>query len=308
MIPNRAARSRSARETIRFFLALTLLLSPSLALGQSLSVKWEELSSAEFVKAIQQSQGTCLLPIGIMEKHGLHLPLGNDLINVRYASLHAAEQEYTLVFPEYYFSQIFEARHQPGTVAYSARLQLDLLQETTDEMGRNGCKKIVIVNGHGGNEHLLPFFAQAQLASPHDYVVYVFNRPSHSEGEMAGRPAMKSSNYAVDFHAGEGETSRTMVARPDLVHLDRAKNESGADQARQKLPDSLYTGIWWYARFPNHYAGDGSAASKELGEFDTKMAISDLIAAIRAVKADTEGLKLQKQFFEEATHPLDTKQ
>jgi creatinine amidohydrolase len=308
MIPNRAARSRSARETIRVFLALTLLLSPSLALGQSLSVKWEELSSAEFVKATQQSQGTCLLPIGIMEKHGLHLPLGNDLINVRYASLHAAEQEYTLVFPEYYFSQIFEARHQPGTVAYSARLQLDLLQETTDEMGRNGCKKIIIVNGHGGNEHLLPFFAQAQLASPHDYVVYVFNRPSHSEGEMAGRPAMKSSNYAVDFHAGEGETSRTMVARPDLVHLDRAKNESGADQARQKLPDSLYTGIWWYARFPNHYAGDGSAASTELGEFDTKMAISDLIAAIRAVKADTEGLKLQKQFFEEATHPLDTKQ
>jgi creatinine amidohydrolase len=308
MIPNRAARSRSAGETIRVFLAFTFLLSPSLVLGQSLSVKWEELSSAEFVKAIQQSQGTCLLPIGIMEKHGLHLPLGNDLINVRYASLHAAEQEYTLVFPEYYFSQIFEARHQPGTVAYSARLQLDLLQETTDEMGRNGCKKIVIVNGHGGNEHLLPFFAQAQLASPHDYIVYVFNRPSHSEGEMAGRPAMKSSNYAVDFHAGEGETSRTMVARPDLVHLDRAKNESGADQARQKLPDSLYTGIWWYARFPNHYAGDGSAASKELGEFDTKMAISDLIAAIRAVKADTEGLKLQKQFFEEATHPLDTKQ
>ncbi len=308
MIPNRAARSCSAALTLRVFLAMTFFLSPSLALGQSLSVKWEELSSAEFVKAIQQSQGTCLLPIGIMEKHGLHLPLGNDLINVRYASLHAAEQEYTLVFPEYYFSQIFEARHQPGTVAYSARLQLDLLQETTDEMGRNGCKKIIIVNGHGGNEHLLPFFAQAQLASPHDYIVYVFNRPSHSEADLTGRPPMKSSGRAVDFHAGEGETSRTMVARPDLVHLDRAKNESGADQARQKLPDSLYTGIWWYARFPNHYAGDGSVASKELGEFDTKMVISDLIAAIRAVKADSEGLKLQKQFFEEATHPLDTKQ
>lgn len=306
MIRNRPAKLRSARMTM--LLTAIFFLAPSAMLAQSLPVKWEELSSAEFVKAIQQSQSTCLLPIGIMEKHGLHLPLGNDLINVRYASLHAAEQEYTLVFPEYYFSQIFEARHQPGTVAYSARLQLDLLQETTDEMGRNGCKKIIIVNGHGGNEHLLPFFAQAQLASPHDYIVYVFNRPSHSESELAGRPAMKSSGRAVDFHAGEGETSRTMVARPDLVHLDRAKGESGADQARQKLPDSLYTGIWWYARFPNHYAGDGSVASKELGEFDTKMAISDLVAAIRAVKADSEGLKLQKQFFEEATHPLDTKQ
>jgi len=273
--------------------------------AQSPSVQWEELTSADFVKAIRQSQDTCLLPIGILEKHGLHLPLGNDLLNVRYAALHAAQQEFAVVFPEYFASQIFEARHQPGTVAYSLHLQLELLQETTDEMARNGCKKIIIVNGHGGNVNLLPLFAQAQLASPHDYVVYVFMAPGH-ENEP-GRPPLKSGKNVVDFHAGEKETSRSLVARPDLVHLDRAKEESGADQARQKLPESLYTGIWWYARFPNHYAGDGSVASKELGEFDTKLLISDLVTAIRAVKADNEGLKLQKQFYEEATHPVDTK-
>jgi len=273
--------------------------------AQSPSVQWEELTSADFVKAIRQSQDTCLLPIGILEKHGLHLPLGNDLLNVRYAALHAAQQEFAVVFPEYFASQIFEARHQPGTVAYSLHLQLELLQETTDEMARNGCKKIIIVNGHGGNVNLLPLFAQAQLASPHDYVVYVFMAPGH-ENEP-GRPPLKSGKNAVDFHAGEKETSRSLVARPDLVHLDRAKEESGADQARQKLPESLYTGIWWYARFPNHYAGDGSVASKELGEFDTKLLISDLVTAIRAVKADNEGLKLQKQFFEETAHPIDTK-
>ena len=274
--------------------------------AQSLSTKWEELTAPDFVKAIQQSQGTCLLPIGILEKHGAHLPLGNDLINVRYVSEHAAAEEYAVVFPAYYFGQIFEARQQPGTVAYSSHMQLELLQETADEMGRNGCKKIIIVNGHGGNNSLLPYFAQSQLASPHDYIVYVFERPSHNDA--AGRPPMKSSKYAVDFHAGEGETSRTMVSRPDLVHLDRAKSESGEDQARQHLPDSLYTGIWWYARFPNHYAGDGSVATKELGEFDTKAEISDLVTAIRAVKADAEGLRLQKEFNEKATHPLDTKQ
>jgi creatinine amidohydrolase len=273
--------------------------------AQSPSVQWEELTSADFVKAIHQSQDTCLLPVGILEKHGLHLPLGNDLLNVRYAALHAAQQEFAVVFPEYFASQIFEARHQPGTVAYSLHLQLELLQETADEMARNGCKKIIIVNGHGGNVNLLPLFAQAQLASPHDYVVYVFMAPGH-ENEP-GRPPLKSGKNAVDFHAGEKETSRSLVARPDLVHLDRAKEESGADQARQKLPESLYTGIWWYARFPNHYAGDGSVASKELGEFDTKLLISDLVTAIRAVKADNEGLKLQKQFFEETAHPIDTK-
>ncbi len=296
---------RCERRVFGLFLAVFVALTVQVSLAQSLSAHWEELTSADFVKAIQQSQGTCLLPVGILEKHGLHLPLGNDLLNVRYASLHAAQQEFAVVFPEYYASQIFEARHQPGTIAYSLHLQLELLQETTDEMGRNGCKKIIIVNGHGGNASLLPLFAQAQLASSHDYIVYVFEHPSHDNA--AGRPPLKSSKGTVDFHAGEQETSRSLIARPDLVHLDRAKEESGADQARQKLPDSLYTGIWWYARFPNHYAGDGSVASKELGEFDTNLLISDLITAIKAVKADDEGLKLQKQFFEEATHPLDTK-
>lgn len=289
------------------FLLFALLCTANSTFAQSqLSVKWEELTAPDFVKAIQQAQGTCLLPIGIMEKHGAHLPLGNDLINVRYVSEHAAGQEYAVIFPAYYFGQIFEARQQPGTVAYSVHMQLELLQETADEMARNGCKKIIIVNGHGGNNHLLPYFAQSQLASPHDYVVYVFERPSHSD--LTGRPPMKSSQYAVDFHAGEGETSRTIVSRPDLVHLDRAKRESGEDQARVHLPDSLYTGIWWYARFPNHYAGDGSVATKELGEFDTKMVINDLVTAIRAVKADANSLRLQQEFNEEAKHPLNTKQ
>src|SRR5258708_16290965 len=114
----------------------------------ALSLKWEELTAADFVAAIQKSQGTCLLPFGILEKHGPQLPLGTDLINVRYVSLQAAAQEYAVVYPEYYFGQIFEAKHQPGTIAYSARLQLDLLQETTDEMARNGCTKIIIANGH----------------------------------------------------------------------------------------------------------------------------------------------------------------
>ncbi len=118
--------------------------------GQSkLSAKWEELTAAEFRVAVQLSKGTCLLPFGILEKHGPHLPLGTDLLNVRHASLQAAQQEYALVFPQYYFGQIFEAKHEPGTVAYSMELQLRLLQETTAEMARNGCKKIVIVNGHG---------------------------------------------------------------------------------------------------------------------------------------------------------------
>ncbi len=285
------------------------LLFASAASAQSpaeparLSVHWEELTAADFRDAITRAQSTCLLPFGIMEKHGPHLPIGNDLLNVRYVSLNAAQQEFAVVFPEYYFGQIFEAKHQPGTVAYSRGLQLQLLQETTDEMARNGCKKIIIVNGHGGNNSLLPYFAQTQLEAPHDYVVYVQGLARSGPGE----PQHKS-NRAGDQHAGESETSMSMIARPDLVHLDRATQESGADQARVKLPDGVYTGIWWYARFPNHYAGEGGVASRELGEFEVKTWINAIVQSIRAVKADQESLRLQNEFYERSKHPLNTPQ
>jgi creatinine amidohydrolase len=272
------------------FVAAIFLLGIPPARGQSkLSVKWEELTAKDFRQAIQQSKGT-------------HLPLGTDLLNVRYAALRAAEQEFAVVFPEYYFGQIFEAKHEPGTVAYSMELQLKLLQETTDEMARNGCKKVIIVNGHGGNEHLLPYFAQAQMGSPKDYVVYVL------EGERSrpGGPAKKSSG--IDYHAGESETSNTLYTHPDLTHIDRARRESGADQKRQNLPDFLYTGIWWYARFPNHYSGDGSVATKELGEWNVQGWISTIVEGIRAVKADDASLKIQNEFYEKSKHPLDTPQ
>jgi creatinine amidohydrolase len=264
--------------------------------AQNLSPRWDELTAADFEKAIAKAQNTCVLPIGIIEKHGPHLPLGNDLINVRYASLHAVEQEYAVVFPEYYFGQIFEAKHEPGAIAYSAKLQLELLQETADEMARNGCKKIVIVNGHGGNNHLLPFFAQSQLASPHDYVVYVFQNANYG----AGRPQLHSRN---DQHAGESETAHTMIARPDLVHLDRAKSESGADLNRLDLPAGVYTGIWWYAKFPNHYAGNGADATQALGEFDMKAWVANIANAIRAVKSDQMSPRLQKEFYEGSQKP-----
>jgi creatinine amidohydrolase len=264
-----------------------------------LSTKWEELTAGDFREAIGKAQGTCLLPFGILEKHGPHLPLGTDLLNVRYVSEHAAQQEYAVIFPQYFAGQIFEAKHEPGTIAYSAELQLKLLQETTDEMARNGCKKVVIVNGHGGNENLLPFFAQSQLEKRHDYVVYV------QWGHEATKKVDAEKN-GPDWHAGESETSNTLVTHPDLVHMDRTSSESGADQHRVKLPSNVYSGIWWYARFPFHYSGNGAAATKEQGEADVQSWINALVRAIRAIKADDESLKLQNEFYEKSLHPLDT--
>ena len=145
-------------------LALALLsLFTTNALSQDtekerLPYLWNELTAPDFIKAVELSNGVCILPAGIMEKHGPHLPLSTDMILAREISSRGAQLEYALVFPEFYFGQIFEAKHQPGTVAYSTELVWNMLEETCEEMSRNGIKKIIIVNGHGGNNNLFGYF------------------------------------------------------------------------------------------------------------------------------------------------------
>jgi creatinine amidohydrolase len=290
--------------TCRSFLILSLATIACSA--QNLSSHWEELTAPDFVKALDQAKGVCLLPFGIIEKHGPSGPMGTDLINVRYATFQATKQEYAIVFPEYYFGQIFEAKHQPGTIAYSTHLQLELLQETTAEMACNGCKKVVIISGHGGNTNLIAFFAQTTLETPKDYVVYAI---TNAPGQAAQIPeAARPSRPGVDGHAGEVEIASVMASRPELAHPERAGTQSGADQKRLDLPANVYTGIWWYARFPNHYQGDASGATAARGAALQEIRADAIASAIRGIKADQVGPRLQKEFFEESAHPIDTKQ
>lgn len=285
-----------------FILALALP-----AAGQNFPVRYEELSTPDFITAVQKAQAVCIIPLGILEKHGPHLPLGTDLLTARAISIRAAQKEYAIVFPEFFVGQIFEARHQPGTIAYSRELMLDMLQETCDELGRNGIRKIILVNGHGGNDALVEFFCQTQLAGKKDYAVYLFKPSGEAEKMMAERTAALRKTK-LDGHAGEEETSVMLALRPELVRLDRAEDESGADLGRLSGLKHAYTGIWWYANQPFHYRGLGAAGSRELGELVLELETGLLVDMIRSVKADRTTLKLQDGFFMDAASPLTTPQ
>ena len=157
-------------KTILVFLALAG--SP---IAQELPSRWDELTATDWPKAQAKAAYTCILPIGILEKHGPHVPMGSDLIQVREWSARGAKKEYAVLFPDYFYGQIYEAQHQPGAFALPSRVVWDLLDATCDEIGRNGFRKILIVNGHGGNPELLKFFIQSQLERRRDYVVYFYN-------------------------------------------------------------------------------------------------------------------------------------
>jgi len=280
-----------------FFLSLSSLF------GQKLSANWEELTSSDFALAVKQSEGVCLVPIGVIEKHAQHLPLGTDVFTAREICRRAASKEYCLIYPFYFMGQIFEAKQQPGTIAYSSELLLKLLDETCKEISRNGIKKIILVNGHGGNTAFLQYFCQIQLAAPRDYAVYYITPSANQDVQKKVREMRKTT---VGGHADEVETSTVMAVRPDLVKPERVANESGSDQNRLQLPHA-YTGIWWYSKYPNHYAGDAKDANPELGEIVIEGSSQQLVEIIQAVKADQATLRLQNEFFKESQSPLDTK-
>jgi creatinine amidohydrolase len=291
--------------TLFVFTAACVFAEEGSASSSDLPVKWGELTAPDFVEAVKRSGGICLIPIGVFEKHGPHLPLGTDLIDVREIALRAARKEYALVFPQYYFSQILEAKHQPGTIAYSPKLIWNILQETCDELSRNGIKKIILVNGHGGNNSFLPFFSLTQLEKPRDYCVVLF-KPETSP--MVAEKVAKLRETTTGGHAGETETSMMQVSRPDLVHMDRAKEQSGKDLARLKHIPTKYTGIFWYAQYPNHYAGDGSYAKPELGELLIDSQAEQLVELVKILKTDDTILNLQNRFYKESKDPLKTRQ
>ncbi|MGZ5190635.1 MAG: creatininase family protein, partial [Flavisolibacter sp.] len=268
----------------------------SFANAQNLPARWDELVASDWDKALERSNRTCILPIGILEKHGPHAPIGSDLIHVREWAARATKREYAVVFPDYYYGQINEARHEPGTFSLPSRLVMELLDSTCSEIARNGFDKILIINGHGGNPNLIRYFIQIQLERRKDYAVYFFD-PASDTAYTTKLTRLHKSDMATDAHAGERETSTLLYLRPDLVKMDSAKNESGANLKRLAIPN-VYTGIWWYANYPHHYAGEGAAATKELGQFITEHTLDLLVKALKAVKADTKTIELQNEFYE----------
>lgn len=272
------------------------LLWGGAAAAQDLPSRWDELTADDWPKALERSKQTCILPIGILEKHGPHAPLGSDLIHVREWAARVTKKEYAVVFPDFFYGQINEARHQPGTFSLPSRLVLELLDSTCAEIARNGFQKIVIINGHGGNPNMIRYFVQTQLERRRNYAVFFFEPPQDSAYSAQLR-SMHRSDMATDQHAGERETSTLLYLRPDLVKQPTATKESGANLKRLSLPN-LYTGIWWYANYPNHYAGEGTAATRELGQFITEHIIESLRKSLVAVKADTNTIRLQNEFYD----------
>lgn len=266
-------------------------------------MQWLELTSEMMSEAVEQSRGLCLVPIGCLERHGPHLPLGTDQIVVDEVCRRAAEEEPAVVFPSYYFGQISEARHMPGAFGLDHELLLRLLKATLEEIGRNGFTRILIVNGHGGNSGLLGYLNMSMLQEPHSYILYTL-MPWNLKGEDAEKlREMQETEY--DGHAGEMETSAIMAVRPGLVRMGCLKDpKDGSRRESQKQLGGISNPFSWYGNFPTQFAGDPRPASAEKGQFIIEATVRATVAAMKAIKADDVTPRLQSEFHARVPNPL----
>lgn len=263
-------------------------------------MRWEELTWSDFPEAVRVSQGVCLLTIGVLEKHGSHLPLGTDVLNVHKLACLATEKEPAIVFPQFYLSQIYEAQHMQGTITIKPQLMLELLENVCDEIGRNGFRKILIVNGHGGNTHLLGFFLQMMLYRKKPYVVYLAGWwPSTREDQEYYRRLMETEEHG---HACECETSYSLANIPELVNMTAIPEKPGHSLGRLKHLGDIRTPLDWYANYPEHYAGDARPATREKGEKLREKWVEHLQCTLKIVKQDETLPALYEEFFARTEH------
>jgi len=262
---------------------------------------WEELTSEDFVKSVNEAEGTCVLPIGAIEKHGQHLPLGTDMNAVRDLAERVAEIEPAIVFPYYLFGQICEAKHVAGTISIDTDLILKLLENMCDEISRNGLKKIAILDGHGGNYFFLRFFIQSLLNKKKDYVVYLLPTAFEVIDKQKISELLKGGEMGE--HGGNYETSIILALAEQLVKMDRVDESGIKSHGKLDHLGDIYTSIWWYAKHPSHFAGNPYNANKEAGEAIIEMSAKIIARHLRLIKEDDVAVQLQNEFFVKCEDP-----
>ena len=286
------------------------LAASTLCSAQTLSPKWEDLTSADFVKAIQKAEGVCILPMGSIEKFGPSAPLGTNLYLGRVIPYEAVKKEYAVIYPEYFVAETSNTSNLPGTIHYSLKIQLDFLTETVNEMARNGCRKIILANGHSSNTGLINLFINNLNDTPHNFAVYtIYPSGFPIIGNMLSQlpPEGQPSKLGADGHGGEERVAAMLVYYPELIHLDRAHDEpTSIGHGTEGQPGAAPTNPLPQGamrELPSGYSGDASGATAVRGKALLNWGIDKLVKFIQAVKADNSTIRVEKEFYERFENP-----
>jgi len=216
----------------------------------------EELTTDEVAAGLKKSQ-TVIIPYGVLEAHGPHLPLSTDTIQAYDAAKRAAQLTPVFVAAPVPYGICRSLAGHPGTIGITGETVRSLTRDIVQSMYDSGWRNFILYSGHASalqmvaleeaSEALLRTCPQANIALVLEFDVL--------KSKMAG-----IIETPGDMHAGEIETSRLLTIRPDLVRTDRLPEESYRKSPKPMLVRDVVR--YW----PSSVEGAPRKASVEKGE------------------------------------------
>lgn len=225
---------------------------------------------------------TALLPVGSTEQHGPQNPLGTDHMIAYRLAVEAGRKTGVLVLPPVPFGVSLHHSSFPGTIWIREAAFKEYLRDVMLSLHRHGTRKIIVVNGHGGNLRSLQSLA-AELRDDPGILIVIYQwwtaiRSSERIREVFGPEEMG--------HAAAAETSLNLYLHPDAVEMEEAVDEEPA-----RLPTD---GLGFYPEYTHDRTSSGvfgkaSSADGEKGRLlfeESLNALIRLTVIVRDMKWD----------------------
>jgi creatinine amidohydrolase len=231
-------------------------------------MKIAELTGADFER---ENKSVGILPVGSIERHGDHLPLGTDGALPTYIAEMAAEETGSLLLPTVWYGSCNAMREFPGTFDIDADALYKYAYSIMAEAMRNSIKLLIVLNGHGGNSAPLQMAAR-QVSSKSSLSVMVIDW-----WRELGKD--EQSMFESPGHAGEDETSAMLALSQDKVNIWLAGTHEVEYPKLKIYSKALDERIYSIA-----LTGDAKKATKEKGVRLLGASVQDLIRIINETR------------------------
>lgn len=264
---------------------------------------WADLGARDFAAlrdSAQAGQIVAVLPLAAVEQHGPHLPLHVDatlLQGVIAAALPLLPADLPALFlPPQNVGLSTEHLSYPGTLTLSPATLIALWTELGACVARAGVKKLLLLNGHGGNVSAMDIVAR-ELRQRHGLLVYSASWFSLPLPEAVSAQ-FSAEEHRFGIHGGEIETSMMLHLAPATVHMEHAQAWRSSSQDRAERYAILGNGksakMGWAIEdyHPAGAVGNAAAATAERGRAMVEaagQALAQLLVEIHALPLSTVG-------------------
>ncbi|MBF0104934.1 MAG: creatininase family protein [Deltaproteobacteria bacterium] len=241
---------------------------------------WEAMTWEE-IDARLKKVDTAILPCGSIEQHGTHLPVDVDYYDIKYLAQRVAEicsSPRPFVLPAIPYGVSYHHEDFRGTLSVTNNALGLYVYDIGINLARHGIKKLILLNGHGDNGPTLNYAAQMINRDAHIFVC--IESGETSDADVGG--LIETPN---DIHAGEIETSTTLALRPELVKIQKARDNT-LNFASSYMNFSSH-GVPWYVRTKRlsrtGVMGNPQKASAKKGNKIWEIIISHLVQFVEEV-------------------------